>query len=308
MTAHAQAQTIASTEFRFTSADGLRVACIRWTGPSPARGVVQIAHGMGEHIGRYVGVIEALVSAGFTVYGNDHRGHGRTVSSAKDLGDFGKGGFDLLVSDMYQLSRIAQDENPCKPFILMGHSMGSFASQQYVLEHSREIDGLILSGTGALDGLARVASSAPNGTNFLNAAFEPARTPLDWLSRDTAVVDAFIHDPLCFSQLQPASLASFLAAGWRLSDAAELRNIRPDLPVYLFSGSADPVGQRLEGVRVLIERYRNAGLQDLSHDFYPGARHEMLDEVNRAEVVRHLLCWINGALERRPTRQTTQER
>jgi alpha-beta hydrolase superfamily lysophospholipase len=298
MTAHVQAETITSTEFRFTSADGLSVACNRWTGHSPARGVVQIAHGMGEHIGRYVGVIEALVSGGLTVYGNDHRGHGRTASSAKDLGDFGKGGFDLLVADMRQLSRIAKDENPGKPFILMGHSMGSFAAQQYVLDQSREIDGLILSGSGALDGLAQVASSAPEGTSFLNTAFEPSRTPLDWLSRDTAVVDAFLHDPLCFPQLQPASLLSFLAAGRRLSDPTELHKIRPDLPVYLFSGGADPVGQKLEGVRVLIARYRNSGLQDISYDFYPGARHEMLNEVNRAEVESHLLCWIDGALDR----------
>lgn len=303
MTAHVQTEMIASTEFAFTSVDGLRVACRRSTGPGAERGVVQIAHGMGEHFGRYLGLTEVLVSAGFTVYGNDHRGHGRTAPSAQDLGDFGEGGFDLFVADMYQLSRIAKDENPGKPFILMGHSMGSFASQQYVLEHSREIDGLILSGSGALDGLADIASSAAAGANFLNAAFEPSRTPLDWLSRDNAVVDAFINDPLCFSRLQPASFESFLAAAGRLSDPLELRKIRPALPVYLFSGGADPVGQNLEGVRVLIQRYHNAGLQDISHDFYPGARHEMLNEINRAEVVAHLLCWINGALERRPTRK-----
>lgn len=304
MTALLQSETMPSTEFDFTSADGLRIACKRWTGSGPVRGVVQIAHGMGEHFGRYVGVIEALVSGGLTVYGNDHRGHGRTAPGAKELGDFGAGGFDMLVADMYQLSRIATTENSGKPFILMGHSMGSFASQQYALEHSREIDGLILSGSGALDGLARVASSAPEGTNFLNAAFEPARTRFDWLSRDTAVVDAFIHDPLCFAQLQPASLESFLAAGKRLSDPVELRKIRVNLPVYLFSGAADPVGQQLEGVRLLIERYRKAGLQDISHDFYPGARHEMLNETNRVEAVRHLLRWINGALERATTKQT----
>jgi alpha-beta hydrolase superfamily lysophospholipase len=119
------------------------------------------------------GVIGTLVSAGFTVYGNDHRGHGRTAPSAAHLGDFGKGGFDLLVKDMVRLSCIAKKENPNVPFILLGHGMGSFASQQHVLEYSREIVGLILSGP-ALDGLARVASSAPPGTSILNAAFELA--------------------------------------------------------------------------------------------------------------------------------------
>jgi alpha-beta hydrolase superfamily lysophospholipase len=175
---------IPSTQFRFTSPDGLRIACARWDGRRPVRGVVQIAHGMGEHIGRYARTIEALVSAGLTVYGSDHRGHGRTAPSPARLGDFGEGGFDLLVEDMFRLSRIAREEHPESPFFILGHSMGSFAAQQYVLDHSREIDGLILSGSGALDGLARLASSAPVGMNILNAPFEPARTPLDWLSRD----------------------------------------------------------------------------------------------------------------------------
>src|SRR5262252_6280360 len=96
--------------------------------------------------------------------------------------------------------------------------MGSFAAQQYVLDHSREIDGLILSGSGALDGLARLVSSAVPGTNLLNAPFEPSRTPFDWLSRDNAVVDAFMQDPLCFAALQPRSFASFLAAAPQLSN------------------------------------------------------------------------------------------
>jgi alpha-beta hydrolase superfamily lysophospholipase len=123
---------------------------------------------------------------------------------------------------MHRLTSIARDENPDLPFILLGHSMGSFAAQQYVLDHSREIDGLILSGSGALDGLARLASTAPNGTNILNAPFEPSRTPFDWLSRDSAAVDAFMNDPLCFAELQPAAYASFLAAAPRLCDPVGL--------------------------------------------------------------------------------------
>lgn len=288
---------ITPSEFRFTSSDGLRVACARWDSRKPARGVIQIAHGMGEHIGRYVGLIEALVQAGLTVYGNDHRGHGHTAPDPTRCGDFGEGGFDLLVEDMVRLSRIAKEENPDRPFILLGHSMGSFAAQQCVLDHSGEIDGLILSGSGALDGLARLASSAPAGTNILNAPFEPARTLFDWLSRDDAVVDAFINDPLCFVELQPTAFASFLAAAPLLSDPISLRKIRANLPVYLFSGSEDPVGQQLEGVQVLIERYHNAGLYKISHDFYPGGRHEMLNEINRGEVRSHLLAWISTVLE-----------
>jgi alpha-beta hydrolase superfamily lysophospholipase len=296
-----------ATEFHFTSADGLRIACARWDTRGPVRAVIQIAHGMGEHTGRYAGTVEALVSAGLTVYASDHRGHGRTAPTAAHLGDFGSGGFDLLVEDMLRLSRIARAENPHAPLILLGHSMGSFAAQQYVLDHGGEIGGLVLSGSGALDGLARLASSAPPGQNILNAGFEPARTPFDWLSRDHAVVDAFIADPLCFPQLQPRSLASFLAAADRLADPVSLREIPGSLPVYLFSGSEDPVGQQLVGVRLLAARYRQAGVRDISIDSYPGGRHEMLNETNRGEVRERLLGWIAGALgkrreELRPTR------
>src|SRR5262249_19320387 len=152
-----------------------------------------------------------------------------------------------------------------------------------------------LSGSGALDGLVRVASSAPAGKNILNAAFEPARTPFDWLSRDSAVADAFINDPFCFAQLQPAAAASFLAAGSRLSDPINLRRIRKDLPIYLFSGSEDPVGQQLEGVRTLMDRYHKAGIYNITHDFYSGGRHEMLNEINRGEVQARLLDWMSRA-------------
>ncbi|HKN16659.1 MAG TPA: alpha/beta hydrolase [Candidatus Sulfotelmatobacter sp.] len=288
-----------SCQFQFTSTDGLAIACARWDARGPVRGVVQIAHGMGEHIGRYGGLIEVLVESGLIVYGNDHRGHGRTAPYPQAFGDFGEGGFRLLAEDIFHLTLIAKKENPGKPLILLGHSMGSFAAQLYAIDHSRDIAGLALSGSGALDGLARVARSAHRGQdNILNQAFQPARTPFDWLSRDTSVVDAFMSDPLCFATLQPLSNESFLAAASILADPASLRKIRSDLPIYLLSGSDDPVGQRLEGLRILIERYRAVGVQNISHDFYPGGRHEMLNEMNRAEVRANLLRWISSVLER----------
>ena len=289
----------AMAEFQFTSTDGLSIACSRWDSRGPCRGIVQIGHGLGEHIGRYVGLIEVLVGAGLVVYGNDHRGHGRTALSSKHFGDFGDGGFKLLVEDMLRLSAIAKEENPEKPFILLAHSMGSFAAQEYVLDHSYSIDGLALSGSGALDGLVRLAKSAPPGEdNILNAPFAPARTPFDWLSRDPAVVDAFMKDPLCFGALQPAANESFFAAWSQLADPSRLRQIRRDLPIYLFSGSEDPVGQQLEGVRLLIDRYHQAGIRNICHHFYPGGRHEMLNEINRGEVQTNLLLWISAVLHR----------
>jgi len=288
--------TVLSKEFRFTSRDGLSIACFRWDARGPSRGVVQIAHGMGEHLGRYAELIAVLQEAGLVVYGHDHRGHGRTARSPAEFGDYGEGGFDLLVEDIAELTRIAKEENPSQPFLILGHSMGSFAMQQYVLEHSYLIDGLILSGSGVLDGMVRLVNSSPQNYNFFNAAFEPARTPFDWLSRDTVVVDAFMKDPLCFPVVKPASAASFLAASTRLADPAFLSEIRHDLPVYLFSGSEDPVGERLAGVRTLMERHHRAGICDISFDFYDGGRHEMLNEINRGEVRSNLLVWISDVL------------
>jgi alpha-beta hydrolase superfamily lysophospholipase len=251
---------------------------------------------MGEHMGRYAGIVDALVAAGLTVYANDHRGHG--LSAHSQLGELGGGGFELLVQDMVRLSELAREENPDLPLLLLGHGMGSFAAQRYVIDHSHEIDGLILSGSGALDGLARTALAETAGSNLRNAAFEPARTPFDWLSRDQGVVDAFIADPLCFAELRPEAFASLFGAAPRLADPVALRKIRCDLPLYLFSGSDDPVGQQRRGLHTLICRYRDAGLRNVSVDIYPGGRHEMLNETNRRQVQTRLLGWISQTLEK----------
>jgi alpha-beta hydrolase superfamily lysophospholipase len=202
---------------------------------------------------------------------------------------------------MVSLRVIAKDEHSGKPYILLGHSLGSFAAQQFILDHGHSIDGLVLSGSGVLDSLARLAQSLPAGEDpmkLMNASFEPARTPFDWLSRDNAEVDAFINDPLCFPSLSAISMESFLDAFERLADPSEIRKVQEDLPIYIFSGSDDPVGQKLAGVRVLIDRYRSAGITSIAHDFYPGGRHEMLHETNRRDVITNLLVWLSGVLEK----------
>jgi alpha-beta hydrolase superfamily lysophospholipase len=293
----------APERFQFTSGDGLSIAGAKWSGHHEPRGVIQIAHGLGEHIGRYAQLAEFLVKDEFVVYGNDHRGHGLTAKRSGSFGDFGPGGFDQLVEDMVSLRVIAKNEHRGKPYILLGHGLGSFAAQQFVLDHSHSVDGLVLSGSGTLDGLARVIQSVAPGEDpvrLMNAAFEPARTPFDWLSRDNPEVDAFIKDPLCFPSLKPESMDSFLDAFPRLANPREIRKVRDDLPIYIFSGSDDPVGQRLQGVRVLIDRYRGAGFTSVTHDFYSGARHEMLHEINRRDVITNLLVWLSSIVERQP--------
>src|SRR6266436_1753136 len=221
----------APERFHFTSSDGLSIACVKWSNGHHVRGVVQIAHGLGEHMGRYAELAKLLVEDELVVYGNDHRGHGLTAKPSDSFGDFGPAGFDQLVEDMVSLRVIAKREHPGKPYILLGHGMGSFAAQQFVLDHSHSIDGLALSGSGTLDGLARTAQSISPGEDpmkMMNAAFEPARTPFDWLSRENAEVDAFINDPLCFPSLKPDSMQSFLDAFPRLADPREIRKVPDD--------------------------------------------------------------------------------
>jgi len=187
-----------------------------------------------------VELAETLVHGEFVVYGNDHRGHGLTAKASGSFGDFGPGGFDQLVEDMASLAALAKHQHPGKPYILLGHSMGSFAAQQFILDYSHSIDGLALSGSGTLDGLVRLAQSVSAGEdpmNLMNAPFEPARTPLDWLSRDNAEVDAFVADPLCFPSLTTKSMESFSDASPRLPSRKRSPK-RERIFAYTFSSAA----------------------------------------------------------------------
>ncbi len=279
---------LAERAFIYGGKDGVSVAAYRWSGAEPARFVVQIAHGMAEHARRYMPVARDLIAAGALVYANDHRGHGRTAGSVDKLGDFGEGGYDAMPEDMAILTRQIRTEQPGLPVILLGHSMGSFAAQVYALDHSDLIDGLVLSGSTAIDVLAKARAEA-GGT--LNTPFEPSRTAYDWLSRDEAAVDAYIADPYC--GFQGRNRPATQAGAQRAANPAELKRIRPDLPIYLFAGDKDPLNGDLAFLHVLIERYRAAGVKDVTYDFYPGGRHEMLNETNRDEVIANLMKWIN---------------
>jgi alpha-beta hydrolase superfamily lysophospholipase len=274
--------------FTFDANDGTRISAWRWDAQGPVKAVLQIAHGMGEHALRYGAPFAPLLAAGIAVYANDHRGHGRTATT---LGDFGPGGFAGVVDDMAVLSRIARRENPGAKLVLMGHSMGSFALQIYLLQHSDLIDAAVLSGSAALDMLPPPDPSG-NALEAFNKPFEPARTPFDWLSREAAEVDKYIADPLCGFSMNEASMMSLFVAAQPLFAPDALKAIRPDLPIYLFAGDCDPLNAGLTALTPLVERYRAAGVRDVTHDFYPGGRHEMLNETNRADVVQNLARFI----------------
>jgi len=179
--------------------------------------------------------------------------------------------------------------------ILLGHSMGSFAAQNYVLDNSSLIAGLVLSGSAAVDKLAIDPSQDADLTAF-NRAFEPARTQHDWLSRDPAAVDAYEADPLCGFGINKNAMATMTASAIRLIDPAALAQIRKDLPIYIFAGDKDPINHNLERVRPLAERYRAAGIMNVTEKYYADGRHEMLNETNRDEVLRDLATWLQTAI------------
>lgn len=279
--------------FEFKGSDGAQIAAYRWRATSP-RVAVQIAHGMGEHALRYGPPFAPFADEGIEVFANDHRGHGKTAAAGA-LGDFGAGGFGAVVDDMAQLSTIIRREYPQLPIILIGHSMGSFAAQIYLLKHSGLIDGAVLSGSAALDLLPPPSA---DGLEAFNAPFEPARTKFDWLSRDAAEVDKYVADPLCGFSVTPDSMVSLFTAAAPLFEENALTHIRSTLPVYFIAGDKDPLNGDLTRLQPLVQRYRQAGIRDVRTDFYPGGRHEMFNETNREEVMTNLLRWIERVADK----------
>jgi alpha-beta hydrolase superfamily lysophospholipase len=276
----------------FTSpVDGTQLATYAWDRGDQPRGVVQIAHGLAEHAARYDRLAEALNGAGYLVFATDHRGHGRSISG--EPGDFGAPGFDGLIADVAAYGASLAASHPDLPLFLVGHSMGSFAAQAVMLEHSAQYAGVVLSGSTAVDVLAAGLAEAPEpaGLEAFNAGFEH-RTGYEWLSRDEAEVDLYVADPLCGFDLPEETVPLLFAPGPRLADPAALAGIRSDLPVLIASGTADPLSGGGQLVELLGQRYRDAGLTDVTVTTYADARHEIFNETNRDEVTADVVGWI----------------
>lgn len=280
-----------------SATDGRRIATHAWGADQASpRGVVQIAHGLAEHAMRYERLAQALVAAGYVVHAADHRGHGQSIAPGGVPGDFGAGGFQALIADMAAFGRALRARHPGLPLYLVAHSMGSFAAQSLLIEHSDLYHGVALSGTTALDVLAAElakppAPGAPAGLEAFNAPFEH-RTGYEWLSRDAAEVDKYVADPLCGFDLPEQTMPQLFGDAARVADGAALRRIRSDLPVLLMSGDADPIAGGGALIETVAQRYRDAGLHDVTVRLYPQARHEIFNETNRDEVTRELIDWL----------------
>jgi alpha-beta hydrolase superfamily lysophospholipase len=307
--------------FWLDASDHTRLYVNAWMPLTSPRAVVMLSHGMAEHSGRYARLGAALTDAGFALYAHDQRGHGRTAANGV-LGHYAdRDGWNTVVGDLASLSASIGQRHPGVPVFLLGHSMGSYIAQAYLLHHSASVQGAVLSGSNfqpvslyrSAAGIARLerwrqgARGRSAIIEFLsfgsfNKAFKPVRTPFDWLSRDQEEVDKYVNDPLCGFRCTNQFWLDMLGGLQQISKKSNLAQIDKSLPLLIIGGECDPVseGKRLKDLA--------GALTDTDHalvtlKLYPQARHEILNETNREEVTHDLLAWLEQALsEPRPRR------
>lgn len=284
-----------------------------WQPEGEIRAVVQILHGMAEHIDRYDETARELCAAGYAVAGHNHKGHGPECGQS-ELGYFyDRDGWVHTVEDAHFVSALIRERFPGKRLILLGHSMGSFMAREYALRYGDELSALVLSGTGwqsavkcaFAEALARLSPKKKPARlidklafSGNNKPFEPARTPFDWLSRDEKQVDKYIADDRCGFTFTGGAFTDFFGGLAALTRLDRLSDMPEDLPVYFMSGDHDPVGQMGKGVLTVARQFRNAGISDVTVKLYEGARHELFNELNRAEVISDLLAWLDEKTSR----------
>lgn len=301
-------------EFTFPSHDGAhQVHAAEWRPVGgPPRGVVQLVHGISEYILRYNDFARFLADRGFVVVGSDHLGHGKTAKGPEEYGFIApKDGWTHLAEDVHTLREMTGKEYPGLPYFLLGHSMGSFVARTYLIRWPGTLTGCILSGTGqeppALVALGKGLAGifcrvqGPNSrsglitglsTGAYNKKFAPNRTGADWISRDSAMVDAYVADPLCRFVPTVGMFRDMMGGLQVIGNPANLAKMDVSTPVYFFSGDRDPVGSMGEGVKKVFGFFREAGVKDLSMKLWPDGRHEMLNELNRGEVYEDVGAWL----------------
>ncbi|HBH2746801.1 alpha/beta hydrolase [Clostridioides difficile] len=306
------------TNFTFKGEEGLDIYTYKWEDENikKPKAVIQIAHGMAETAQRYETFAKVLTKNGYIVYINDHRGHGKTAKIIENVGHLAeKEGFRCLVEDMYTLTNIIKKENEDLPIYLFGHSMGSFASQRYIMDYSNNLSGLILCGSNGKQGIILNLAhliinretkkygrrSKSNKINNLIFGGEIIRrnekTKFDWLSRDKEQVEKYINDPFCGVVCSCGFFYDLVQGLKEIEDKENLKKVPLDIPIYIISGDKDPIGKNGKGVLRLRDRYIKLGVKDVTCKLYKDGRHELLNEINREEVFEDIICWLNNKIE-----------
>ena len=269
---------------------GVEIFFYEWPVANP-KAVIQIAHGLGEHARRYDQMAAVLNRAGFSVYADDHRGHGQTglrqvaIKQTEKLGNLGPGGMDAAYKQVSDFSNLIKKENPGKPIVLIGHSWGSFIAQKIINKQSDIYDAVVLSGS---------ALTMPGylATGDFNKVWKklPGSTGYEWLSRDIEVQKKFVDDPLTFlaAAMQVLGVKNSLKMLGKPS-----KTVRSDLPILVQVGEADPIGGGYSN-KALVDAYRkDSGIQDIELFVYHDARHEIYNELNKDEIIQDLIDWVN---------------
>ncbi|MDL0219958.1 lysophospholipase, partial [Clostridioides difficile] len=293
------------TNFTFKGEEGLDIYTYKWEDENikKPKAVIQIAHGMAETAQRYETFAKVLTKNGYIVYINDHRGHGKTAKIIENVGHLAeKEGFRCLVEDMYTLTNIIKKENEDLPIYLFGHSMGSFASQRYIMDYSNNLSGLILCGSNGKQGIIlnlahliinreikkygrRFKSNKINNLIFGGEIIRRnEKTKFDWLSRDKEQVEKYINDPFCGVVCSCGFFYDLVQGLKEIEDKENLKKVPLDIPIYIISGDKDPIGKNGKGVLRLRDRYIKLGVKDVTCKLYKDGRHELLNEINREEV------------------------
>ncbi len=301
------------TTFTFKGSNQQEIFVRKWEPEiSEIKGVLQIAHGMAEHSGRYTEFGDFMTKNGFVVFVNDHIGHGQTAKTVQNLGFFGKkNGWHFLVNDVIKLNEIILQQFPDKPVFLMGHSMGSFAVRTAIAKYSPKIKGAIISGTNAQSGalikfgifmawLQGILKNKAKPSKLLdklsfgkyNTFFKPNKTPFDWLSRDNDRNKNYVDDPFCGTVFSNRFFFDMLSMILFVNKKSTFDKVPKNLPILMFSGTKDPVGNFSKDVQKVYNNYRNSGVNDIKLKLYEDGRHEMLNETNRQEVYNDILNWL----------------
>ena len=306
------------TEFRFPSSNGQNEIFVRLCEPDGApRGIVQIAHGVAEHSERYLPFMNFLAEKGFVAAADDHLGHGKSVRDESELGYFAeKDGWECVVKDLHTLHEKLVQDYPDLPVFLFGHSMGSFLTRTYLIKYPNDLSGAIICGTGqqspalvaggrAMSSIVCTFQGKKCRSNFLNGLafgsynkeFEPKRTICDWLSRDEAVVDAYMADPYCGFTATAGLFHDMMGGIAFISNKKNIAKMNKDLPVFFISGAKDPVGENGKGVQKAFDAFKATGMQDVTLKLYPDCRHELLNELCKEEVMGDVLNWIEAKMK-----------
>lgn len=316
-------RSVSPMQVEYSSADGsstIRALALRPNEGISLRGVVQIVHGMAEHVRRYEGLATFLSRLGFVVCGNDHVGHGGSVSDSDDLGhiplrsaDGNMAGDDILVEDVHSLRLKMQDRFPDVPYVIFGHSMGSFVVRAYIARHGEGLAAAILCGTGQQPRLLSAFGFAASrllarlhGERFRSRLIDSlgvgayakkvpdAQTGLDWISPERDAVDEYITDPECGQMFTVGGYAALTGLTGRVVTKESAEQVPKDLPLLFIAGEGDPVGDFGRGVRAAAEQYRAAGVKTVDVRLFPGMRHEIVNRPEGASVREFVDSWLSG--------------